>query len=134
MIRCAIVAALACAAAGCATDEDCSLLGRCVATGATSKCICNRGWAGVACSRADLAPLNTSLGYQNASAASWGGRPIRIADGTWQLMATEITNHCPLILFEYNSQVVRATSDAGPGGPYRHAEVVLPPFHHNEIG
>ena len=46
-------------------------------------------------------------------------------------MATEITNHCPLILFEYNSQVVRASSDSGPGGPYYHAEVVLPPFHHN---
>ena len=118
---------LVCAVNGCATDDDCSLLGSCI----DSKCVCNQGWTGVACSRADLQPLNISEGYQNASAASWGGRPIRAADGTWQLMATEITNHCPLILFEYNSQVVRAVSDAGPAGPYRHAEVVLPPFHHN---
>ena len=29
-------------------------------------------------------------------------------------------------------QVVRAESISGdPGGPYRHSEVVLPPFHHN---
>lgn len=34
-------------------------------------------------------------------------------------MATEIKNQCPLILFEYNSQVIRAVSQgADAGGPY----------------
>jgi hypothetical protein len=38
-----------------------------------------------------------------------------------------------LILFQYNSQVIRAVGEAGAdaGGPYTKEEVILPPFHHN---
>lgn len=116
------------AAHSCVSNEECSLLGRCE----QSKCICFDGWTGEGCSVADLAPLDITLGYQNETSASWGGRPIKDPKtGTWQLMATEIANKCPLILFEYNSQVVRAVSKTGAGGPYIRAETVLPPFHHN---
>ena len=77
--------------------------------------------------------MDVSLGYHNATESSWGGRPILDpTSGMWQLMVTEIKNHCPLILFQYNSMVVRAESTtADAGGPYSHKEVVQPPFHHN---
>ena len=57
----------------------------------------------------------------------------QVWDGArWQLLVTEIKNACPLILFQYNSQVVRAVSaGADAGGPYTRAGTVLPPFHHN---
>lgn len=114
----------------CTSDEDCSLLGKCVG----GACACNKGWRGTGCSVADLAPLDLELGYQNASQASWGGRPVfDKSSGRWQLVATEILNHCPLILFMYNSQIIRAVAEAGAdaGGPYRKADVLFPPFHHN---
>lgn len=118
----------AAAAAGCTDNGGCSLLGKC----SGGRCTCFAGWTGASCARADLAPLNTSLGYQNDTWSSWGGRPARDpATGHWHLLATEITNRCPLNFFEYNSQVIRAVSETGPGGPYAKAEVVLPPFHHN---
>ena len=111
----------------CSSDEDCSLLGACSAS--TGKCICDPGWAGADCARADLLPHRPADGYINHSAASWGGRPI-LFGGKWNLFATEIARRCPLILFMNNSMVIRATaSDAA--GPYTHQEVVLPMFHHN---
>eukprot|EP00040_Diaphanoeca_grandis_P013761 m.69504 g.69504 ORF g.69504 m.69504 type:complete len:434 (+) comp24099_c0_seq1:91-1392(+) len=114
----------------CINDEHCSLLGTCTPQG---RCKCLPGWAGYSCARADLAPLDITLGYHNATESSWGGRPVKDPmSGKWNLFATEIKNSCPLILFEYNSQVIRAESDSGEiGGPYTKADVVLPPFHHN---
>lgn len=114
------------AAVACRTDDDCSLLGECTASG---KCECDPGWKGEACGVADLLPLNDTAGYVNASAASWGGRPI-FSNGKWHLFVTEIARACPLILFMNNSAVVRAEADA-PQGPFVRREVVLPPFHHN---
>ena len=113
----------------CVDDEGCSLLGTCRG----GKCACKKGWTGPVCSAADLAPLDVRLGYHNATQASWGGRPIYDPlSRKWQLMATEIKHDCPLILFQYNSMVIRAVSAGGDaGGPYHHEEVVLPPFHHN---
>lgn len=78
-----------------------------------------------------LLPLYADL--RNSDGASNLFRPIKDPkSGKWQLMATEIKDHCPLILFQYNSMVVRAISTtADAGGPYVHQETVLPPFHHN---
>ena len=111
---------------GCSSDEDCSLLGTCASSG---KCVCDPGWTGDDCARADLLPYRPTDGYINHSAASWGGRPIFFG-GKWHLFATEIAQKCPLILFMNNSMVVRATATEA-AGPYSHQEVVLPTFHHN---
>lgn len=113
------------AVTACKSDEDCSLLGVCSA----GICHCDSGWTGPDCAKANLKPLNPAYGYQNTTAASWGGRPLHV-DDQWHLFATEIANKCPLILFEYNSQVVRLVGDS-PTGPFTRQEVVLPPFHHN---
>ncbi len=111
----------------CNSEYDCSLLGICK----NNSCQCNKGWKGYSCAVADLKELNVTMGYQNKSSASWGGRPVYDkASGNWNLIVTEIKNSCPLILFEYNSMIVRATSKDARG-PYIHKEIILPPFHHN---
>lgn len=84
-----IIAAVITAAGSCSSDEDCSLLGKCEA----GVCSCNEGWTGPSCATADLEPLDTTKGYQNKTASSWGGRPVFDAEsGRWQLFATEIKN------------------------------------------
>jgi hypothetical protein len=112
----------------CSSDEDCSLLGTC-SPQPPRRCLCDAGWSGADCARADLLPHRPTDGYINSSAASWGGRPI-FAGGRWHLFATEIARKCPLILFMNNSMVIRATSTEA-AGPYVHQQVVLPTFHHN---
>ena len=112
---------------GCKSDEDCSLLGKC--DSATGACKCKTGWTGTTCSKMDLLPWRPGQGYINASRASWGGRPLYY-NGEWHLIATEIAQQCPLILFMNNSQIVRATASS-PAGPYTRQQTVLPPFRHN---
>ena len=112
-------------ASACSSDDDCSLLGTCQ----SRRCVCDAGWTGADCARADLMPYRRDDGYINQSAASWGGRPVFFG-GRWHLFVTEIARKCPLILFMNNSMVVRATS-ASATGPYSHEEIVLPSFHHN---
>ena len=116
----------------CAADEDCSLLGVCDA--ASGACVCDAGWGRADCGAASLSDYDDvrGAGYVNGSAASWGGRPLRHTDGTWQLFAAEMDAGCPLILFMNNSMVVRAQSTSGsPAGPYKHKEVVRAAFAHN---
>ena len=123
---------LAQAAAAPGADARCSLLGTWAAIPPTrpgaraeGSCRCDAGWTGADCSRAALLPYRPTEGYINASAASWGGRPLRFG-GRWHLFATEIARKCPLILFMNNSMVVRATA-AEPQGPYFHEEIVRAP-------
>ena len=120
----------------CASSDDCSLLGVCTA----GACVCNAGWTGASCATMDLLALDTTHGYVNPSAASWGGRPIKVGVGAaarWHMAVTEIKNKCPLILFQYNSQVVRAVSaSANVASSYTRVSdaeggTILPPFHHN---
>ncbi len=60
----------------CTSNLDCSLLGQCQPDGS---CQCKAGWTGDSCARANLLPLNVSLGYQNQTAASWGGRALQVS-------------------------------------------------------
>ena len=126
--------------AGCADDRDCSLLGVCLPTGI---CRCDRGWTGVDCAAAKLGPLNTTLGYSNATAASWGGSPIHHqrpspgangSDGNgevWSYFGSQFTHNCPLAYWLRNSIIVRAESTMGIGGPYQFVEQLYPEFHHS---
>ena len=109
-------------------DPRCSLLG----VHAGGRCVCDKGWAGASCSVADLKPLNTALGYDNASAASWGGRPVEDpTTGVWHLIVSQFSHKCPLVMWTNNSRVVRAESSTGPAGPFKFAAEVYPEFHHN---
>jgi hypothetical protein len=124
----AVVLALSTA---CTTDDDCSLLGVCDT--AKQTCTCDPGWHGADCGVGIFEDYDDvqHKGYWNSSAASWGGRPLLIG-GKWQLFATEIAAHCPLILFMNNSMVIRAESTTdSPFGPYVHGGVVRAEFAHN---
>lgn len=119
-------------ARGCTSDYNCSLLGTC---GANNVCECDPGWSGPDCGAAALLPYdpNAATGYVNATAASWGGHPLPdpSVEGRWWLLVSEMARGCPLWLFENNSFIARAVSDAGPGGPYRHVDAARAPFSHS---
>ena len=83
------------------------------------------------CSQAKLRPLDPTLGYHNATAASWGGRAIRGDGHEWHLYVSQFRKGCPLAYWSHNSFIARAVSTAGPAGPYHYAEEVYPVFHHN---
>lgn len=111
----------------CSDDMGCSLLGICTA----GTCKCDPGWVGPDCSRANLKPLNLSLGYNNGTDSTWGGRPIKDpATGRWSMLVCQMTNSCPLDYWTTNSLVVRAEA-ATAAGPFRFVETVYPLFHTN---
>lgn len=113
------------ALAKCMDDMDCSLLGTCT----NRTCLCDPGWKGSQCFTPDLLPASKHGGYRNTTYASWGGRSIEI-NGTYHLLASGITRHCPLSQFSTNSQSIHAISKK-PEGPYNFQNIALPPFHHS---
>ena len=135
MCTLAISSSVITASSNSTANHKCSLLG--VWDG--GKCHYDTGWAGTTCSKADLKPLDTKLGYHNASAASWGGRPIQVPKtGVWSLFVSQFSNMCPLALWTNNSQVVRAESvslgcanPALAGQLERNANPALPHYHGN---
>ena len=117
--------------AGCKGDIDCSLLGEC--DGSTGICKCHAGWKGPTCSAADLAPLNLSHGYPNATATTWGGRMVPDIDdvGVWHMFVSQLSHNCSFAYRAHNSFIARAVSTTGPAGPFVYAETVFPEFHLN---
>jgi len=122
-------------AADCSTAFDCSLGGECVA----GQCKCDATWTGKNCVQLNLLPVDkSSRGYRwdmlnqtgsNQSTASWGGLPVYV-DGEYHLIHADFDKGCGLGCWGTNSQVARSVSNS-PTGPYRKAEVIAPPFHHN---
>ena len=92
-------------------------------------------------------PATQALNLVNASGAqpagrttTWGGSAIAdpAGDGTHHLFASGMagTNAtsgtpCGLACWETNSRVLHAVSRVGAAGPYRVADVSVPPFAHN---
>ena len=73
-------------------------------------------------------------GYYNATESSWGGFPIKDAEGKWSLIHAQMANHCPLGSWTSNSIVARSVSTSGkPEGPYSFAEELLPPLQHSHL-
>lgn len=125
----AAAAAAVAPATACTSDEDCSLNGRC----AGGACACDAGWRGASCGELAVVPGAAALGYHNESAgvgASWGANAV-FADGAWHAFVAEMTHNCTLNDYGSNSRIIRATSTAGPAGPYAFADVVVAPFAHN---
>jgi hypothetical protein len=115
-------------ATACSTTSDCSLNGDCI----SGSCVCDPWWSGSAsCDVLAITSANKSLGYRNATYASWGGMSIQDDSGTWQLFAAQMLNHCGLSSWTTNSVVVRGVSSDGPAGPFTFADTVTTPFSHN---
>ena len=115
------LAALLCAAAvaaphPCASAADCALNGVCSA----GACACDAAWdsapgARLGCSSLALLPaprgggLHSLDGGRNTS--SWGGSVLQDeATGLWHMFASELTQHCGISSWTYNSRVVHATA------------------------
>ena len=98
-------------------DDACSLNGALV----NGACACTRAWAGPACSRLNLRPAAADAGLQVPGASTWGGVPVRGADGRWSLFASLFAAGCGVDAWQPNSQVVRAVpadARAAPGGSW----------------
>ena len=108
------------ASAGCATDEDCSLNGRC----STGTCACAPEWAGDDCGVLNLLPAKANNGFhEGPNSSSWGGS-IMFDGTTYHMFASRMAGGCGLSAWDSNSEVVRATSSQGDG-PYLFQETVV---------
>ena len=97
-----------------------------------NQCDCYAGWTGSQCTTLDLGPAPPDGAVRRSGWSTWGGSPIRAADGRIHLFLSQMANQCSLGTWQNNSLVVHAISD-NITGPYtiNEDELVLPPFHHN---
>ena len=105
------------ARAGCRTDHDCSLNGRCLVQ--TLTCACRQGWHGSRCEN-----LRTGISARTASihgidghspAWTWGGSPAVDANGTHHLFFSFLTHGCGLLHYQTNSVVKHAVAETAAG-------------------
>ena len=100
-------------ATACSTDSDCSLNGLCK----NGACACDAEWIGDRCDLLNLLPTIPGHGYRPVNGSSWGGSLIRGADGQIHMFAAHMTEHCGLLSWETNSEVVHAVAPS-PLGPF----------------
>lgn len=122
----------------CNDAMDCNLNGECE----SGKCRCDAAWRTEDCGELALMPVPADLrgAYQtkvdlrdcgtSCGPSSWGGLPIKGADGRYHLFASQFVQNCTLKGWLPGSTVVRAVSD-DPMGPFVYAETVFETFHHN---
>jgi len=112
---------------GCNTDADCWMNDLCV----SGNCKCDPGWTGPTCNLLNLlpAPVVGAYGY-SPNVTSWGGIPVRDADGVYHLYVAEMVNHCGLCTWGRNSRVVHSSSRQLLG-PYTFQQEALPVWAHN---
>ena len=105
----------------CAADADCALNGVCDG----GQCACDAAWETAAgarfgCSTLALLPASRTSGLHSLdggrNTSSWGGSVLLDeATGLWHMFASELTAHCGIDSWTYNSRVVHATSASGVG-------------------
>ena len=109
------LAAAACAA--CTVDEDCGLLGDCVA----GACRCDAGWVGDSCASLDLVPAPTDSGLRQKNSSNWCGTILR-DEADPQLFHSYHADFggCAdgLAIWLTGSRVIHATSRGSAVGPY----------------
>lgn len=114
----------------CLSDWECSLNGDCT----DGVCVCDPAFRGSTCAQLNFKPMTSEAAergaYRHGSATSWGGIPIRDAQGIYHLYVSEIVNNCTLTSWIPNSQITHAVSSA-PDGPYEYVSTVFGTFHHN---
>jgi hypothetical protein len=127
----AAAALLATPAAGCATDDDCSLNGVC----ASGACACDPGWVGPSCGALNITTVDAADGYDGLpdGVSSWGGAALPgDGDGLWHLFYAKMEGGCTLSSWETNSACWHATGPS-PLGPFTDADTVLGPWCHNAV-
>lgn len=126
----------------CATEDDCSLGGLCVA----SKCVCDNHFTGPQCDLLNLQRprFDTESGLCHAGMASyfsWGGRSILGPDGKYHLVASFMCRHATLDSWTTVSSSGHFVSDA-PDGAFSWADSscsgpvctpIVIPWSHNTV-
>jgi hypothetical protein len=133
-----LVAALLSAAASpfaCSSGSDCALNGVC----AGGLCVCDAAWETAAgarygCSTLSLLPAVRGTGLHSLdggrNTSSWGGTVLQDeATGLWHMWASELTAHCGISSWTYNSRIVHATSPT-PLGRFQREEEFSGVFSH----
>jgi hypothetical protein len=100
----------------CAADSDCALNGACVG----GACACDAAWltsagARFGCSTLALLPAPRAAGLHavdgGRNTSSWGGSVLLDeTTGVWHMWASELTAHCGIDAWTFNSRVVHATA------------------------
>jgi hypothetical protein len=118
-------AAASAAPFSCASSADCALNGVC---NASRVCACDAAWdtapgAALGCTALALLPATRATGLHSvdggSNTSSWGGSVLQDgATGLWHMWASEITAHCGINAWTYNSHIVHATSPT-PLGRYQ---------------
>jgi hypothetical protein len=120
------------AAAGCVTDDACSLNGLCKA----GACQCHAPWSGSSCGILDELPGPRAAAYGRNSAggngsssavpATWGASVLRWSDGLHHMLVSEMTEGCGLSTWGTNTQIAHAVSK-DPLGPFTRSSYALGP-------
>jgi hypothetical protein len=128
--RLLLLAAAATAVHGvvCGNNADCSLNGVCE----NAACVCDAAWetgagARLGCGTLSLLPAARGVGLHSVdggrNTSSWGGSVLQDeATGIWHMFASELTAHCGIRSWTYNSRVVHATSPSPLGRFVRDGE------------
>ena len=122
------LAAAVAVAAACATSSDCALNGVCT----NGTCACDAAWESVAgarfgCSALSLLPALRGTGLHSVdggrNTSSWGGSVLQDeTTGVWHMFASEMTAHCGINSWTFNSRIVHATSPTPLGRFQRDGE------------
>ena len=123
----------------CTSDFDCALNGVC--TNAT--CVCEAAWettdsSRFGCSTLSLLPASRDTGLHSVddgfNTSSWGGSVLHDeVTGVWHMFASELTEHCGINSWTYNSRIVHATSSSPLGARFQRQEEFSGVFSHEPI-
>ena len=121
----------------CKSDLDCSLNGVCsLAPSTPNTCTCDVGYKGEQCELFDFLPTPTGAGYGHGAGgttSSWGGTAVyNNASGQWEGFFSEFVNHCGVLSWQSNSQIIHAVSQSAfAHGPFTKVGVALAAESHN---
>eukprot|EP00052_Salpingoeca_macrocollata_P019619 m.163067 g.163067 ORF g.163067 m.163067 type:complete len:380 (+) comp21023_c0_seq3:3-1142(+) len=128
LVLLAVLGTVASACAACSTDVDCALNGVCAAD---KECACFVPWQGPNCTRLHLLPAAPTLPYQDLTSTTWGATATFDPESQlYHLFTAEMVNHCGLLAWETNSQIIHATSPHATG-PFERRDVSIGVFSHN---
>ena len=105
------------AARACSADEDCGLLGDCVA----GACSCDAGWTGPTCASLDLLPAPADSGLRQANSSNWCGTILQdlVNPELWHSYNADFGGCLDgLGIWTTGSRVIHSTSQGSPVGPY----------------
>ena len=122
----------AASAAGCSSNDDCSLNGICSA----GSCVCDSGWTGASCGSLKLTqPVSVAYGQPangvQPQISSWGGS-VHLLNGTYHAWIAEIVGGCGMRDWMTHSRCIHATS-AMPGGPFIFSDEAMSTTCHNPV-